>query len=457
MGKKQTITSKTITTNSSCLPTWKKPNKLLKFCIFLILAVIIYKNYTDKLLEHTFHEDEQHFTRKSYYFDLFFIHPNLTDERWYKYDSPSQPKFGPYIYGIIFHLNGIDDLQQEINQLSYGDYRWVMNLKNRPLDPSAITIYPQLKLIFVARKVAVYFTFIAFLIIFYFALKTKGFIFALTATAMLSENELMLMLGKRAMTDSLQLLGFYAVISECLLFAYYDNQKKENRLAWLGFALGATCAFTVGVKVSGILSVIFLIAFFSLVLFKRSKENRTTLPIIHSAILSFITFVLIFLPLHPYLYKDPLGQFVSMFYERIKWAEYMRLVDSSSAVYSKFTAITLILYRTLMPYGRMANFRHTPWPIDAFLFLAGLWTLGRNASKAWQNQRTVSGELLLFIWNTVVILSLIWYLRNDWDRYYLPVVSTITITQAYALTSFVQILKNLVTKPFSKFKFARVS
>src|SRR4030042_4729091 len=102
--------------------------KLLKFCLVLILASFIFNKYSSGLFEHNFHEDEQHFTRKSYYFDLFFIHPDLTDERWYKYDSPAQPKFGPYIYGIVFHLNGINDIQQKLQELKFSDYRWVYTL-----------------------------------------------------------------------------------------------------------------------------------------------------------------------------------------------------------------------------------------------------------------------------------------------------------------------------------------
>lgn len=404
----------------------------------LFLSISIF--YSQSLKSHPFHIDEQEFIRKTYYFDLFFIKRDLSDPRWYTQDAPAQPKFGPYIFGLSLKLGGVNNITKTLNETEFGKIQpnppqWWEELWGKPLQNPPEELLPKLKLVWIGRQTAFFFTLAAFAAFYLVAYQTNGFLFALIATGLLSLNHLMNQFGKRAMTDSMQLLFLY--ISVLLSFAYTKalDKKRWRNLFLLSILIGANAAFAVGVKVSGILTLFLLSLILSFSIYTKIAAQKTLKPTIASIIVIVLSFSVVLIPFHPYLYKNPTTQFIAMYTERLESAYQHRLRLPLSAVYTRRQAADLVLKRTLLPAGDFTNFPTDPIPVDLVLFILGIYLMLKRRKKEPENQRVLSKTLILLLWTGLVIGSLILYLNNNWPRYYLPVVSVITLTQAYALAA----------------------
>ncbi len=417
--------------------------RFIKPGVIGIAFLLITHMYFMNLTTHPFHADEYMFTRKSYFFDLFFINRDVQDPRWYdgNIDNPDQPKIGPYLYGLTLHLNGIDNIDQKFNETRFndeGDGRaWWILLWNQPLENLKESLIPKLELIWMTRRTAVTFSLATFLIVFFICKQVKGYLFAFLATLILSLNPLMYSFGRRAMTDSMQLFAMYATLFLSLQILKKFNTSKTLKLVPQSLLLGLSIAFGVGVKISAIVLLIFLASFFAGLSKVLHLQKQSFNPLIQSFAIVLIVFFSLFVILHPYLYHNPAGNFISMFTNRLDSAKQYWQDNPSYAIYTRSEAIKLIIRQTLSPtHGPFVNFRLGPLPVDLVLFISGLWYLFESTLVRYQKSKQIAGEALLLLWTIVVFLSLVFYLKNNWPRYYLPMVSVIAITQAYAIAEF---------------------
>lgn len=413
-----------------------------KCSLVLLLFSFLAGLYFYDLKATPFHIDEHEFIRKSYYFDLFFTKRNLNDPRWYTRDAPQQPKLGPYIYGLTLHWIGINDIEKTLEKIDFhninvGEISWWWKWWAKPLEDPPNKLIPSFNLVWQGRKVAILFSLCTLSLLFLFALKTKGVSFALLSVLLLGTNSLMFTYGRRAMTDSMQLFSFFFNLLLFWLFLKSFEKKEKKKIILLSLALGVNCAFGTGVKVSGILIFLFLLSMFLILFALQVRSKRSVRLLILSFSIITVSFLVIFVSLHPYLYHDTFRQFYSMFTDRLVEADSNRELLPLFAVFSRRQALKLIVTRTLFS-PEIINFKFYGLPVDAFLFFAGFLIIGGRAVKTLLNKRKVSGEMILVVWSIVVILSLTYYLRLDLPRYYLPTVASITITQSYALIYLLQ-------------------
>jgi len=250
--------------------------------------------------------------------------------------------------------------------------------------------------------------------------------------------------GRLAMTDSMQLFFFFSNLLLSLLFLKALRARDHSRMALVALALGANCSLGVGVKVSGMLMYFFLIVFFlTLIVMHRNSKSISRFVSFCFGIVT-TSFLALFVLLHPYTHHDTFRQFISIFTDRYEYANEARLYQPKRAVYGRLDAIKLIYKRILSPQSGYVNFKFRHLPIDIILFVVGLGLMIRRAVRK-LSLKKISGEFLLLMWTAIVIGSLILYLRNDWPRYYLPTVASITIMQAYAITSIFQGAINFIT------------
>lgn len=428
---------------------------LLVIALFVPLTFLYFRN----LKTHPFHIDEWAFIRKSYYFDLFFTKRDLKDPRWYTSrmndeDDPEQPKIGTYIYGLTLHLTGVVDIEKTLEGVEFyhverGETQWWVSWWNKSLVNLPPELIPKLQLVWSGRRAAVLFSLAGLVLLFLFGTKVKGPLYGGVAAFLLGSNSLMFLFGRRAMTDSMQLAFFFANLLFTLLYVKALKNREEKRVLLLSAALGVNAALGVGVKVSGMLIVIFL-AILSLLLFlvhRRRKGNTRLLG--RSTLIMAVSFLTVFILFHPYLHQKTIRHFVSMFVNRLEAAHDFRLDYPASAIYSRWEAAELILKYMLLPHGSYVNFRFRAFhafPMDLLLFAAGVWLMGKHAFKTLVRKRRISGELIIMLWALVVIGGLVLYLKNNWPRYYLPSVSIITMIQAYAITTILHALWTRVVK-----------
>ena len=149
----------------------------LVLAVFLLISLSFY--YFRDLNSHIFHIDEEHFIRKSYFFDLFFIKHDFKDIRWYEHDAPDQPKLGPYIYGLSLHLTGLNDIDDTFSKLNFRNFlvdgqRWSEKYWSKRLEDFPNELIPILEPIWTGRRVAVIFSLATFLCLFLLATKEKS-------------------------------------------------------------------------------------------------------------------------------------------------------------------------------------------------------------------------------------------------------------------------------------------
>lgn len=423
------------------------PNKHLsvKISLVFVLFIILGLYYFHNLKAHSFHIDEFQFTRISYYYDLFFIKKDFKDARWYSKGSPNQPKVGPYIYGLTLHLNGINDLDEYFQDIRFsvvekGKISWWREIWWTKLDNLSDNLALKMEPVWQARKVAVLFSLGAFVLLFLIAFKIRGMLFALLATSILGVNTLMFDYGRRAMTDSMQLFFFFGTLYLSLLMLKSVKDGNSNKTLFLSLLIGLSIALGVGVKISGIIIIGYLVAYFFLLLYSYGKSKSAKILIFKSFIVILVSFFVTFYILHPYIYKNTFNNFISIFTDRIEYAEEYQISYPGSAIRTSRHAFRIIVDRTLLPEGLFTNFKVGKLPVDLLLFVIGFFLITKEAYIKLKNKE-IAGELLLFVWTTIVIVGLVFYLKNNWPRYFLPTVSVIIISQAYAITMLIFFVK----------------
>jgi hypothetical protein len=175
-------------------------------------------------------------------------------------------------------------------------------------------------------------------------------------------------------------------------------------------------------------------------------NKETLIPLVKSAVIIASTFMILFYALHPYLYHDPLRNFVGMFSDRLIASEQANMLAfPGTAVHSRLKAAQLVLKNTLLPGGEYVNFRLRLFPLDLILFSWGFVQMGTLAVRDLRQKKIISGDVMLITWVVLVTTGLIFYLQNNWDRYYLPSVAAVTLVEAYAISTLLNKLVNRIS------------
>jgi len=286
----------------------------------------------------------------------------------------------------------------------------------------------------------------SFVLLLFLTYRIKGTLFAITSTLLLGTNSLMLVYGKRAMTDSMQLFFFFLTLLLMTVFLQAHERKNSSRANWVGVAIGASAALGVGVKISGIFNVLFMIIVCMTLAAMKYGNKETLIPLVKSAVIIASTFMILFYALHPYLYHDPLRNFVGMFSDRLIASEQANMLAfPGTAVHSRLKAAQLVLKNTLLPGGEYVNFRLRLFPLDLILFSWGFVQMGTLAVRDLRQKKIISGDVMLITWVVLVTTGLIFYLQNNWDRYYLPSVAAVTLVEAYAISTLLNKLVNRIS------------
>lgn len=430
--------------------------KVVVFFIFGIVFVYACFVFLKDYKVSGFFVDEYYFIKRSYYFRLLFQEGNLSDVRWFTNSDDSdvsQPKVGPYIYGLSFYLRGVSDVEAMVKEskfdsLEVGDKRWFEVLSGYKLSEFPVAMTEIKEILVWGRETATIFLLGAVAILFWL-IAGSSLVWAFFAAVIFVTNPLTAWVGTKATTDAMQIfffMGIFALLKIWygLLFTY----KKSGGLTIYSLFLGVAMFLATGVKTSGLMAALLVATFFVLCFIGFEGSRRRIKPVLTSVAVSFFTFFCLFWVTHPFLYRKPFEGVWDMFYERTYsydkyWANY-----PATAVTSRAEAIGLIFKNTLLPGGYYANFRLGLFPIDLTLFFWGFWTLGFGVKKDLKRGNALS--LTLIIWYVVAFVSMAFYMKNNWPRYYLPIVTTTGIFQAAGIYKSVFFLHGLLIRKLLK-------
>jgi len=431
-------------------------SKVLKIILFIsvaaITAVYCFKDFENS----KFVVDEYFFIKKSYYFDLLFIKQDISDTRWYGADSTgdvSQPKVGPYIYGLAFHLAGVKDIERALDDANFNgeminNKPWYEVMVGKLPSSFPDKLYRSLEFLWLARKTAIVFTIGSIVAIYSLGASLKNPLFGITASFLIASNVLLKSLGKNATTDTMQLFFFSVNLLLFYKWLLTAHIKKKNKYYAYSFLLGINTALGAGVKTSGIMIVFFLAISILLVVIIEKHYQRTVKHIIIGALIISTVGSGLFYYLHPFIHNDTANTLWDMYYIRTDnyksyWSQF-----PAGAITNRSQAARIIFERTLAPEGNFINYPFIKLPLDAILFVLGIIYLIYRAYKQLLIKKKFPPDMILFIWMIVVFVSLVFYLNNDWRRYYLPLVSCIAILQAYFISGGVEFSIKKIIRPF---------
>lgn len=415
-------------------------------CLFIYIIIASGFIYFTNFQKSPFHIDEHEFLKKSVYFDLLFIKHDTKNPLWhdYKYGDIAQPKVGPYIYGAVLHLSGISDISRTFTTIGFNQpdqidgtwkdtwwYRWWYK---KPVDlPKELV--PCFELIFLARKVAIVFTVASIALIFILGLQFFGLMFAVIASGLTAITPLLLFEGRNAMTDTMQLFFFFVNLIIFTVFHKNFTQNKKAVSLILAVVLGVTSALGAGIKVTGAMTIMFVLLMYCLIFMLKLLKKQSTKMTVFIGIISVSIYLLNFYSLHPYLHQKTFYNLRVMYLGRLisaqdyYWKEY-----PDTAIKSRPQAFFKILEKTLLPGKSYINFPIKKFPLDLILYLSGLLLLIKKSFIQITKKRTIDNLTIFLAWNLWVFFCLVMYLNNDWSRYYLPQMVNVCLVQAYTIS-----------------------
>ncbi len=401
--------------------------------LFLFLAVFYFSNPEASL----FHLDEYLFLKKSYFFDLLlkkdFSHPGWQEENF------DQPRLGTYIYGLALRFKGIKDIQEwqkenKFNTIKVKGVVWWEKLFGEKFNDFPSELKPAVDLIIYSRRVAAFFGFGSLILLFFLGWLNKDLGLAFFSASVLGVNRLMLYYGRVAMTDAFQLFFFFLNLILLCFYLKFFFQKKIKLLFLCYFLLGLSAALATGVKVIGILSLIYSLMVFTVLFFiNRRIKSLPAKKLFLGACSTFATFYFLFVLINPQIYSQPIKGFIQMF--TVRWQSSVECQGQSGRpVKNKLEGLSLMVEKLFLPGNRFGNFGFVPMiPLDLLLFSGGAIILFKKAKQRLKAKNKLSLEFILLSWFALCFSSLFFYLKNDWPRYYLPLTAALTLIQAYCL------------------------
>lgn len=409
--------------------------------LFVVVFVFSWMLLVPQLERQVFFIDEYEFLRKSYLFDLYFIKRNLTHPRWsdagIESDAP-QPKVGPYIFGLALHLAGVGDIRgtfeqngfttTKVNGRQWWQELWMKEPSKFPKELEEIFSY-----IMIGRRTAVLFSIASILLIYLLGVAVHSSVLGFVAAVLLLVNRLFRFEAGFAMTDTMQLSFFLLTLLFLTWWRGAWQTKRSVLLAALSIGIGISAALAAGVKVTGMLAMLFVLIHQAMTFFQERMTRSRKRRFLINTICMGIVFWGVFYALHPYLYRDTFHRLIYMYQARMEVAEvqYVRTFPQTY-IPSKFAATRYILTRTVLPKSEYGNFSASWIPWDLMLLLGGTIFLMRDVFRRWKG--SMPKLALMPLWIAFTCVALVWYLKHDWSRYYLTVVSGITFIEAYMLT-----------------------
>ncbi len=426
--------------------------KLIFLALILILTGIILVSYISKLQSVPFFVDEYHFLRKAYYFNLFFVDNDRSNAKFYTEFEAAQPKIGIYIYGATLYLYGVKDVNTFLSRFEIKSWPKSVGPLMTSFGGTKLSNFPShmndfVKVIFNQRKVSLFFTFLSFVLIFLICSKVMGYLYAFLTTYLVSSNTLVVYTNSVATTDSMLMfftfLCFFVTIK--LTEALKNNSKKIYQYSFL---LGICMAFAAGVKVTGIVIVFYALCFLAVSIWSSWNDIVKRAAILKGLLVTIVSFFVVFVYFHPFLYKETLENFILMFVGRYKGIADAQLQNTVADVPTRVQALKLILKETLLPGGLYTNFELGYVPIDLVLFLFGATLLIKNLFQKYKFFGQPPLEAMVLILFLLTLSALVMYLKVNWPRYFMQTEILISMVQCYGLAIFLAWYRKLMVKLF---------
>ena len=414
--------------------------------LFFIVVVGQYYGYT-KTIEFSFY-DEWLWVSRSYFYELL-IKGDYKAEAWSRIESYDQPKLAELLYGAWLYprylrsedgkngfgygkwlsKNGLgytvyyNDDYDEFNKSNKVSY--VLDWNDGLVLGDMIAKYgngiePTLNVLRYARYLNVILLAINFLIIWRIGKELmRGIVPPLMLSLLVSNNSLLTEAGLKAQSDGL----FVTLFNFCLLMLILYIRKNKLRYWWFFcFAAG----LLISTKLNGIMALIIggLTLGYQLLIKRKFYWKDMIIKFISMLAIPFTLLVLI----NPFTWSRPIGNSMFLFEHRAKTAVDQCLELPGNCIFTHFDRLNRILENFYSVEN--VHFFNYPfgWPVlsmniylcltiilGIFFIMGVIYCLADTKKRKSVNWLMVSSL-------SVVLISMVFYLKLDWYRYYIQLV-----------------------------------
>lgn len=364
----------------------------------IVISLIFFLPFVSATTTRPLHPDEYIFIRRGVFATYYFT-SNFRDPIWQSFDSYDVPKFAELFYGVVTKLAP---------------------------ESSAI----EQRILF-ARQAAVFFALGSFCVLFWLCAQTKHWLWGVLAVSLVGSNILLKESLVTAMGDG-PLLFFSLLYIGCAAQLFATNSSRRfRRMMFCGAALSAGLA--TATKLNGVINV-FHFCLLTLIFFRHDLIRALRYVLLFIAG-SFLTFFI----LNPFIWKNPILNLAVMVAARQVSIERQQILFPD-ALSSLSDRLITTYERTLAPQGIYANFANLPAavPVGLLLFLTGFFLLGKEAHATTKTSHFRPRLAIFFSWIVAWLVVTVLLIPLDWDRYYLPVVISVSCFQSYTLAELLQ-------------------
>lgn len=417
--------------------------KFVKYLALSILTIIISYFYFARLNLHPLQDDEHATTRRSpIIFQEYFRIPltlKYDEFFWPSYVAYDHPSMVYLIYGFVDTLVYRSNWQNLLVQTNFiagypltdpdhyikGDW-WVdcVGIQD-PLSCIPNSYKDAFNLILLNRYISVIMGILSLVLVYEIGYICGGFFLATASEILLASSKVYWYYSRTAILDIPFLFFELLLIYICIRsFARKDDGNMPS--IWVAVVLGVLCGFAADTKINGFMFLPVIVTVYILYWFHIKKKIKyLSHTIVSSVVVCLFSFITYFI-LNPFLWVSPYTNFMFAY----NWKQID--TDTLLAIFPQF-AYPSIQQRPLMivqnlffsdgcctMFKEFNNF----WIIGFILFLYGSFLIIKNGTF----YKTIP---LVFFLGTFI--SMVFYLKLDFDRYFLPIIPFQIYIQAFGL------------------------
>ncbi len=420
-------------------------NKIILYVFLFIVALFFLSlNLVIRTENRYYHTDEVVNLERTKFFD-WYITGEFGDSYWKTEESFDQPKFSELFFGllmkVLYKKSAIETLS------SNGFYRKT-ELYSDPTIEKDIQDYccsignlpiltaSKINVVFDLRKALVLlFSIPTLILVFLVCYKVKGYLYGLSSMVIIGSNNLFIDSNTTVMSDSL--LWFFSLLFVYISFFYYENIENKKTSKKLLLLLGVVSGIAISVKLNAVVLLVYFLILSLLLIIK----NKGSWFLIKNMFILFFSSFLVFYITNPFLWSQPVSGSIKMVNHRLA------LLDSQVEeryIASSFSDRLVNVYKkTLSKNSPYSNFeKYFPVSntisLDLFIILIGVAVFLFKQKK---EKIKIPKKIIAFVlYFATLFMMTIFFIKIDWDRYYIPFILILGLTHSYI---FVYFFKNL--------------
>jgi len=397
--------------------------------------------------------DEAWWIGRSFFFELY-INKDFKNPLWQGYFGYDQPKLTEYVFGAIlypkyhqakknikdynFNKYLIDNNFFEYENQLYINYQQnrkdFVNWENYSGNPKQLLtlfnshITKTLDIIYEIRTINAIFLSLTIIGIYYISTQLMlPILLALFLSLSFGLNRLVINTGLVALSDPLFQLLFYAGIGTLIVMVKKNSMLKFSRKSVLQLMIfSLITALCISTKLTGLIILMLFNVTLFVKLFLSIAQHQYKNSIIYGyalIIVNILCFCLVVI-LDPYLYANPIKNWLYMFQYRSSVSDW-QMKTFGPALYSIRDRLEVIYTNFFQKKSNIFNllsfisYEHIiiNW-LYLISFLVGIISVFKRAFQKTRNH--MDNYIVLYLIS--VLITSLFYLKLDWDRYYLPFV-----------------------------------